>query len=176
MHRDSIDRFEVQTIPTAVGHKRLGSYLIEAGLINEAQVAVALNDQQATGMKFGEVLATRGWIKQQTVEYLMQKVILPERRARERKKKQHGAPHHGNPMARTTRPPSAKVSTVKAVPNQNKRPPQPSQAEFSTLSQSPDKPKSSPSDNDSSFTRRDAPITKPLPPVSNGDGDVSWVG
>lgn len=58
--------------------KRLGGYLVEAGLLTPAQVDVALNDQKITGMRFGEILAARGWVKQQTIEYLMQKVILPE--------------------------------------------------------------------------------------------------
>lgn len=63
--------------------KRLGGYLVEAGLLTPAQIDVALNDQKNSGMRFGEVLAARGWVKQQTIEYLMQKVILPEQRALE---------------------------------------------------------------------------------------------
>ncbi len=59
--------------------KRLGSYLVEAGLISQAHVNVALADQQATGMRFGEILVVRGWVKEQTIEYLMEKVILPAR-------------------------------------------------------------------------------------------------
>lgn len=58
--------------------KRLGGYLVEAGLLTPAQVDVVLNDQKSTGMRFGEILAARGWVKQQTIEYFMQKVILPE--------------------------------------------------------------------------------------------------
>jgi hypothetical protein len=44
-------------------------------------VSVALNDQKMTGMRFGEILAARGWVKQQTIEYLMRKVIIPEQKA-----------------------------------------------------------------------------------------------
>lgn len=78
--RDSSSRYHVETVSSALGgNKRLGAYLIEAGLITPAQVDVVLNDQQVTGMRFGEILATRGWVKQQTIEYLMQKVVLPER-------------------------------------------------------------------------------------------------
>lgn len=62
-----------------VPRKRLGGYLVEAGLLTPAQVDVALNDQKITGMRFGEILAARGWVKQQTIEYLMNKVILPDR-------------------------------------------------------------------------------------------------
>ena len=62
--------------------KCLGCYLIEAGLITQAQVDVALNDQKIMDdMRFGEVLVARGWIKQQTLDYLLQKIIEPEQRA-----------------------------------------------------------------------------------------------
>jgi hypothetical protein len=67
--------------PPSPRTKRLGGYLVEAGLLTPAQVDVVLNDQKLTGMRFGEILATRGWVKQQTIEYLMQKVILPEQEA-----------------------------------------------------------------------------------------------
>jgi hypothetical protein len=60
----------------------LGSYLMEAGLITSAQVAVALNDQKLmNGMRFGEVLVTRGWIQQQTLDFVIKRVIEPERKA-----------------------------------------------------------------------------------------------
>jgi hypothetical protein len=61
---------------------RLGSYLIEAGLITAAQVSVVLNDQQVgTDMRFGEVLVARGWVKLETIEFIMTRVVEPERRA-----------------------------------------------------------------------------------------------
>jgi ribosomal protein L37AE/L43A len=59
--------------------KRLGDYLVEAGLLTESQIEVALADQLTTGLRFGEVLVRRGWVKEDTIEYLMQKVIVPER-------------------------------------------------------------------------------------------------
>lgn len=59
--------------------KPLGSYLVEAGLLTPAQIEVALIDQAFTQMRFGEILAARGWVKQQTIDYLVQKVVLPER-------------------------------------------------------------------------------------------------
>jgi hypothetical protein len=62
-----------------VESKRLGDYLIEAGLLTDSQIEVALADQITTGLRFGEVLARRGWIKEETIEYLMKKVIIPER-------------------------------------------------------------------------------------------------
>ena len=64
---------------TAAEMKRLGNYLMEAGLLTEAQINVALADQEITGMRLGEALVRRGWVKEETIEYLMKKVILPER-------------------------------------------------------------------------------------------------
>ncbi|NJK29407.1 MAG: hypothetical protein HC940_04245 [Acaryochloris sp. SU_5_25] len=64
---------------TFADSKKLGNYLMEAGLLTTAQLEVALADQQITGMRLGEVLVRRGWIKEETIEYLMEKVILPER-------------------------------------------------------------------------------------------------
>jgi hypothetical protein len=65
--------------------KRLGSYLVDAGLISLAQIDVALNDQEfMDNMRLGDILVTRGWIKQQTLDYLIEKVVEPEqRRARQ---------------------------------------------------------------------------------------------
>lgn len=59
--------------------KRLGSYLMDAGLLTASQVDVALNDQYSTGMRFGDIIVERGWVKQQTIEYLYRKVIELER-------------------------------------------------------------------------------------------------
>lgn len=65
--------------------KRLGSYLVEAGLLTPAQVDAALVDQASSGMRFGEILVKLGWINQQTIEYLMKKLVLPERAAAQRR-------------------------------------------------------------------------------------------
>jgi hypothetical protein len=51
------------TAHTSYSKKRLGGYLVEAGLLTPAQIDVALNDQKLTGMRFGEILAARGWVK-----------------------------------------------------------------------------------------------------------------
>jgi hypothetical protein len=59
--------------------KRLGGYLVDAGLLTEAQVDVALCDQAATGMRFGDILVERGWVRRQTIEYFAQKIIEVER-------------------------------------------------------------------------------------------------
>jgi hypothetical protein len=63
--------------------KPIGSYLEDAGLLNSDQIKVILADQKATGMKFGEIAVARGWVKEKTIEWIVQKVITPERRAKQ---------------------------------------------------------------------------------------------
>jgi hypothetical protein len=59
--------------------KPIGSYLIEAGLIRSEQLQEALSQQKTTSIPIGEILASNGWIRQETVEYLMDKVVCAER-------------------------------------------------------------------------------------------------
>ena len=59
--------------------KRIGSYLIDAGLLTPDQVDVILMDQKASNLKFGEIAAMRGWIATETIEFIYTKVIEPER-------------------------------------------------------------------------------------------------
>lgn len=61
--------------------KRLGGYLVEAGLLTSEQLDVALQEQEKTDRRLGEVISHQGWVNQQTIEYLMEKVILPDREA-----------------------------------------------------------------------------------------------
>lgn len=70
-----------QSSATTTRIKLIGSYLVEAGLITQAHIDVALADQEATGVRFGDILVIRGWLTEQTIEYLMEKIILPEREA-----------------------------------------------------------------------------------------------
>lgn len=149
--RDRSDRYQVQTVPTALNSmskpKRLGGYLLEAGLLTPAQVHVALNDQQATGMRFGEVLVARGWLKEQTVEWIMQKVIVPDRRASTQK--EQTVPAEATKSVATQPQPPAPAPLPAANPQTNGK---------------------------ASQNRREAPISKSLPPVNSSDSDVSWVG
>lgn len=59
--------------------KPIGMYLVEAGLVTSAQVETALNEQKHSGRRLGEILVSHGWVEQPTIEYLMEKVVLPER-------------------------------------------------------------------------------------------------
>ncbi len=55
---------QINDLDTITRIKRLGSYLVEAGLITQAHIDVALADQEATGVRFGDILVIRGWLKQ----------------------------------------------------------------------------------------------------------------
>jgi hypothetical protein len=59
--------------------KRLGTYLVEAGLLSLDRLELALDEQKTTDKRLGEVVSNQGWVNQQTIEYLMEKVVLPER-------------------------------------------------------------------------------------------------
>lgn len=167
MHRDKSDRYEIHAAPSLAGQKRLGSYLIDAGLINNGQVEVALNDQKATGMKFGEVLAARGWIKQQTVEYFMTKVILPERKAmtpNAQSRPQSTPPDLGRRGVRhTPNSPTATKGTLSKTTQGSST----IRQDYPTLAQKDDKNKQK---------RKAPPITKPLPSNTSESDGVTWVG
>lgn len=71
--------------PRQLKSKPLGMYLVEAGIVTSDQVDTALKQQQKSGKRLGEILVTRGWVEQKTIDYLMEKVVFPERRvAREK--------------------------------------------------------------------------------------------
>ncbi len=61
--------------------KPLGAYLIEAGTITPEQLELALKKQSHSGKRLGTILVDCGWIKQQTIEYLVEEVVLPRRSA-----------------------------------------------------------------------------------------------
>jgi len=131
----------------APNRKRLGGYLVEAGLLTPAQVDVALNDQKLTGMRFGEILAARGWVKQQTIEYLMNKVVLPEQQA--------------------AKPDQAKKATLRQDRTLH---------QINPLDSGASLPRSGPvSALNKQAGRQDIPISKSLPSINPSD-DVSWVG
>ncbi|MEM9136156.1 MAG: hypothetical protein AAGB01_02225 [Cyanobacteria bacterium P01_F01_bin.42] len=60
-------------------YKFIGEYLVEAGLLTETQLGIALADQRQSSMLLGEIVATRGWVKPKTIEYFVEKIIEPER-------------------------------------------------------------------------------------------------
>jgi hypothetical protein len=54
-------------------YRPLGMTLVDAGLIHLAQLQVALEDQKAyVNFRLGEILALRGWLKQETADFFAQ--------------------------------------------------------------------------------------------------------
>lgn len=160
------DRYRAQ--PVAALPKRIGSYLVDAGLLTADQIMVILNDQRATGMRFGEIAVARGWLKEQTVEWIVQKVIEPERTQEIQVNLPKAEPLRVEPqkVASGNRPNPAAEKTVSST------------SRATSSSGTPSGTTVPPSDSTLSrgFTRREAPISKPLPSVKSSDGDVNWVG
>lgn len=61
--------------------KLLGAYLVEAGIITSTQLDIALDEQKFTTRRLGEILVNRDWVEQQTIEYFIEKLVLPEQQA-----------------------------------------------------------------------------------------------
>jgi hypothetical protein len=158
--RDESDRY--QPAQRLASPKRMGSYLVDAGLLTLDQINVALNDQQATGMRFGDIIVARGWLKEQTVEWIMAKVIEPERRALKRQTQLPNRWANGQVPA-TQAAPTAGTRTTAHIPN--------SAFDIDAKVTATDKPAPA-----KAFVRREVPISKPLPSVGPSDGDVHWVG
>ena len=60
--------------PARTPKKLIGQLLIEAGLIAEPQLALALSDQKTShycNLRLGEILALRGWVSQQTSDFFV---------------------------------------------------------------------------------------------------------
>lgn len=72
-----------------VGEKRLLVYLLESGLVVQAQLPVLQYDREMTGKAFSEILIDRGWVRKQTLDFLVERVIIPEQRARQQRAKQN---------------------------------------------------------------------------------------
>ena len=58
--------------------KRIGTCLVEAGLLTPDQVEVALTEQKQTTQRLGEVISSRGWVRQQTIDYIVNQMAQPQ--------------------------------------------------------------------------------------------------
>jgi hypothetical protein len=76
-HSDSADH------PSQSSPKPLGQYLVEAKLLTPAHIEVALYDQRERGYRLGDILAMRGWVKEEIIEWIVQNKLLPERQVEE---------------------------------------------------------------------------------------------
>ncbi|MEL6470456.1 MAG: NAD(P)-binding domain-containing protein [Cyanobacteria bacterium J06623_4] len=60
--------------PLTASRKRLGEYLIEAGLVNEVQIRYALAEQLKENRRLGEIVVANGWASQQTVDFFVRQL------------------------------------------------------------------------------------------------------
>ena len=58
----------------------LGYYLQEAALINEQQIETLLQEQQQTGMLWGELIVEKGWIKFKTLNFFLEHIGKTEKK------------------------------------------------------------------------------------------------
>ncbi len=65
----------ISSLPPVHQPIRLGTHLLDAGLITLEQLDIALLEQQTRNQRIGEILSSHGWVKQQTIEYLMASVV-----------------------------------------------------------------------------------------------------
>jgi hypothetical protein len=56
--------------------QQLGMCLVEADLITPEELKIALNEQKAIGKPFAEILVMLGFVKQQTIEYFIENILL----------------------------------------------------------------------------------------------------
>jgi hypothetical protein len=60
----------VMSKPKTSQKKRLGETLLDANLISETQIEIALREQaQAPQKRIGDILVSKGWIRQETVDF-----------------------------------------------------------------------------------------------------------
>ncbi len=167
--RDRSDRYPVPSISALASPKKIGGYLVDAGLLSTDQINVALNDQQATGMRFGEIIVALGWLKEQTVEWIMTKVVEPERQRRASAEHQPAPNTWGNQQrSQALRKPVGDSSSANSGYG--------TAAAKQAVKQPNSSPAANPETGHKPFVRREVPISKPLPSVGSSDGDVNWVG
>ena len=58
--------------------------MLEAGLVSTFQIEIALSRQKKSGLKIGQILASYGWIKQQTADFFVEKWPIVLRKPKER--------------------------------------------------------------------------------------------
>ena len=59
--------------------KPLGAYLVESGLLSDEKLNLALIEQRKTGQRLGDVVSNHGWVNKHTIEYIIEKLVMPER-------------------------------------------------------------------------------------------------
>lgn len=58
--------------------KPLGYYLKSAGLLNEEQISIILNEQEQISLRFGALAVLNGWLKQKTIDFFLDYLCSPK--------------------------------------------------------------------------------------------------
>lgn len=81
-------------------HKPIGVYLIEANIVSKVSVFQALEEQNLTQERIGDILVRKGHINRNTLNYFIHKIIEPERIQNKRKNLSFA---HNNPSLQKDR-------------------------------------------------------------------------
>jgi N-acetylglucosaminyldiphosphoundecaprenol N-acetyl-beta-D-mannosaminyltransferase len=64
-------------MPSKIQYKYpLGYYLKSAKLLNDDQIEAILDEQHRTQLRFGEVAVLKGWVKQETINFLLEQLEI----------------------------------------------------------------------------------------------------
>ncbi|GAB4217590.1 MAG: hypothetical protein OHK0012_22510 [Synechococcales cyanobacterium] len=86
----------------------IGQILKRAGLLSDAQIQIALNDQTLQdGLLFGEVLVLRGWLKAKTLDFFLEHFVAGCRAD------QAAAAQQTSPRSGDSTPPEPALPSVK---------------------------------------------------------------
>lgn len=76
LKQETIDFF-AQHLSQIQRHKQkdpIGQYLKQAGLIDDEKIEQILQQQEASQLRFGEIAAAKGWVKQKTTNFIIESV------------------------------------------------------------------------------------------------------
>jgi hypothetical protein len=82
--------------------KELGYYLKAAALLDDHQLNNILQEQYQTGLRIGAIAVLKGWLKQSTLDFLLQN-LAPEQVSRAPYVDKRLSPKSGNPRAKTSK-------------------------------------------------------------------------
>ncbi len=72
LQQETIDFFAEHLLQIAqLPKKPIGQYLKQAKLLNDAQIDDILEIQKQTSLKFGEVAVQKGWVKPETINFIL---------------------------------------------------------------------------------------------------------
>ncbi len=57
--------------------KPIGEYLKSAGLLSQEEIKSILEEQPQTSLRFGELVVQKGWLKQQTIDFVLHYIQFP---------------------------------------------------------------------------------------------------